>query len=48
MKFIYLQCGEETNLRDPRSQEHYWTNIIIRHLDGLFGPNILTSSQLAC
>ena len=22
--------------------------IIIHHLDGLFGPNILTSSQLAC
>ena len=23
MKFIYLHCGEETNLRAPRSQEHY-------------------------
>ena len=23
MKFIYLHCGEETNLRDPRSEEHY-------------------------
>ena len=22
--------------------------IIIHHFDGLFGPNILTSSQLAC
>ena len=26
MKIIYVHCGEETNIRDPRSYEHYWTN----------------------
>ena len=24
MKIIYVHCGEETNIRDPRSYEHYW------------------------
>ena len=24
------------------------STIIIHHLDGLFGPNLMTSSQLAC
>ena len=28
--------------------EFHISKIIIHHLDGLFGPNILTSSQLAC
>ena len=28
--------------------EFHISKIIIRHLDGLFGPNIFTSSQLAC
>ena len=28
--------------------ELHITEIIIHHLDGLFGLNILTSSQLAC
>ena len=28
--------------------EFHISNIIIHHLDGLFGPNILTKSQLAC
>ena len=23
MKFIYVHCDEETNIRDPRSLEHY-------------------------
>ena len=23
MKIIYVHCGEETNIRDPRSYEHY-------------------------
>ena len=23
IKIIYMQCGEETNIRDPRSYEHY-------------------------
>ena len=23
MKFIYLHCGQETSLRDPRSLEHH-------------------------
>ena len=26
MKFIYLHCSEETNLRDLRSYEHFWTS----------------------
>ena len=26
MKIIYMHCGEETNIRDPRSYEHYWTS----------------------
>ena len=26
MKIIYVHCGEETNIRDPRSYEHYWTS----------------------
>ena len=26
MKFIYVHCDEETNIRDPRSLEHYWTS----------------------
>ena len=25
MKIIYMHCGEETNIRDPHSYEHYWT-----------------------
>ena len=28
--------------------EFHLSKIIIHHLDGLFGPNILTSSQWAC
>ena len=28
--------------------EFHISKIIIHHLDGIFGPNILTSSQLAC
>ena len=27
MKIIYVYCGEETNIKDPRSYEHYWTSI---------------------
>ena len=23
MKIIYVHCGEETNISDPRSYEHY-------------------------
>ena len=23
IEFIYLYCGEETDIRDPRSKEHY-------------------------
>ena len=30
MKIIYVHCGEETIIRDPRSYEHYWTNSWIR------------------
>ena len=26
MKIIYVHCGEETSIRDPRSYEHYWTS----------------------
>ena len=26
MKIIYMHCGEETNIRDPRSYEHYWAS----------------------
>ena len=26
MKIIYVHCSEETNLRDPRTYEHYWTS----------------------
>ena len=26
MKIIYVHCGEETNISDPRSYEHYWTS----------------------
>ena len=26
MKIIYVHCGEETNIRDPRSYKHYWTS----------------------
>ena len=95
MKIIHVHCGEETNVRDPRNYEHYWTaswnktwenscpygiwthdlcdtledllhyyvsyiftavhiydfhisTIVIHHLDGSFGPNLMTSSQLAC
>ena len=25
MKIIHVHCGEETNVRDPRNYEHYWT-----------------------
>ena len=24
MKIIHMHCGEKTNIRDPRSYEHYW------------------------
>ena len=33
---------------DFRYMKFHTSKIIIHHLDGLFGPNILTSSQLAC
>ena len=23
---MYVYCGEETNTKDPRSYEHYWTS----------------------
>ena len=26
VKIIYVHCGEETNISDPRSYEHYWTS----------------------
>ena len=26
MKITYVHCGEETNIRDPRSYEHCWTS----------------------
>ena len=26
MKIMYVHCGEETNIRDPRSHGHYWTS----------------------
>ena len=26
MKITYVHCGEETNIRDPRSYQHYWTS----------------------
>ena len=26
MKIIYVHCGEETNISDPRSCKHYWTS----------------------
>ena len=26
MKIIYVHCGEETNIRDPRSYEHQLTS----------------------
>ena len=26
MKIVYVQCCEETNIRDPRSHKHYWTS----------------------
>ena len=26
MKIIYMHCGEETNIRNPRSYEHYWAS----------------------
>ena len=26
MKIMYVHCGEETNIRDPRSPGHYWTS----------------------
>ena len=25
-KFMSVHCGEETDIGDPRSYEHYWTN----------------------
>ena len=25
-KIIFVQCGEETNINDPRSYEHYCTS----------------------
>ena len=33
---------------EPMTFEFHIFKIIIHHLDGLFGPNKLTSSQLAC
>ena len=26
MKIIYLQCGEEMNMKGPPSYKHYWTS----------------------
>ena len=26
MKIMYVPCGEDTNIRDPCSYEHYWTS----------------------
>ena len=26
MKIIYMHCGEETNIRNPRSYEHFWAS----------------------
>ena len=26
MKIMYVHCGEETNIRDPRRYGHYWTS----------------------
>ena len=26
MKIIYVHCGDEMNITDPRSGDHYWTS----------------------
>ena len=33
MKFIYLHCGEETNLKDPRRKLVNWTFCFYRELE---------------
>ena len=50
---LFVQQGCDRNncvsfFTSVQIYEFHISKIIIHHLDGLFGPNILTSSQLAC
>ena len=46
MKIMYVHCGEETNIRDLRSYEHYRNEVEIRSekIKARTGVELMTSA----